>query len=106
MHHRLDSQLDEALKQIDVEGCQSAGGRIEYVGMFGMPSCIMPFKDAGKICQDSSECEGGCFVHLSNDDPMPQPGEARHGKCAANNSSYGCWWQVKEGIVQQGICMD
>ena len=41
MHHRLDSQLDEALKQIDVEGCQSAGGRIEYVGMFGMPSCII-----------------------------------------------------------------
>lgn len=37
----------EALKEIDVSACQKSAGKIEGVGIFGTPSCVIYYPNGG-----------------------------------------------------------
>lgn len=108
--HRRDlaERRATALEEIDVAACEEAGGTVTSVCMFGMPQCVTPFADAGKTCSDSSECQGRCLFDdqgLGNR-PGPVVGESALGNCEADSNPCGCWWEIADGKVQQGICAD
>jgi len=91
-----------ALRAIDVPKCEREGGHVQGVGMFGTPSCVKPFADAGKTCLDSSECLGTCVASHE-----AKVGDHVAGACQADTASlYGCFNAVEKGIVIAGICFD
>jgi hypothetical protein len=42
------------------EKCGERGGTFRRVCLAGRLQCVMPARDAGKACTDSSQCEHGC----------------------------------------------
>jgi hypothetical protein len=82
--------------------CQAQGGVVQEVGMFATPACVIPFSDAGKTCLDSSECLGLCKAA-----PEAIVGESASGTCQRDNQDiFGCYDEVKEGVVVEGMCLD
>ena len=56
--------------------CAARGGHMQSI-TFSSQGCVFPSKDNGKICSDSSECEGSC------DAPSGSPaGWEGTGKCS------------------------
>ena len=74
--------------------------------MFGTPACVTPYPNAGRECTDSSECDGMCEVALSGGDPNPEVGTETTGVWSADDDPCGCWFEVLDGTVQQGLCAD
>lgn len=77
------------------QACTKAGGTI-IAGLAG-PTCAMPEPDAGKICQENSDCSGFCVVNDNMD---------TQGTCSPTTPYFGCHnVLVAEGKVA-GICID
>lgn len=90
-----------------LEQCEASGGTIEKVGMVGMPACVVPTKDAGKPCGDSSECEGRCLVEDWRGEHPPRVGTLSRGTCEASNITNGCFGEVRRGrIATAFLCVD
>jgi len=108
MEQGLKRMRAEALSEIDIEACEASGGEIRGVCMFGIPDCVIPYSDAGDSCSDSSECEGRCVFDQStiNYDESPVVGQESKGICTADSDTCGCWWEIEDGVVQQGLCAD
>lgn len=91
-----------ALRAIDVTKCEREGGHVQGVGMFGTPSCVMPFADAGKTCLDESDCLGACIAPAG-----ARPGDRLSGACQADTAAlFGCNDLVSQGVVVAGMCLD
>lgn len=73
---------------LDDAKCEAGGGKIVN-GIIG-EVCAMPTSDAGKACNDISECEGLC---LSD------------GKCSEWDNNFGCTDVLVEG-EKVTICID
>ena len=87
--------------------CAARGGAIEGVGMFGTPSCVIPYADAGKACSNTSDCQGACLFNLDGSDrPIPKVGEPMTGTCEATNSTFGCFTEIDQGKAKASICVD
>lgn len=90
----------------DIVACQAVGGEMVESGMAGCERCIVQFADAGKTCQDSSECLGDCFavdVHLV----QPPTGKTNlKGQCSASNSPFGCRARLENGKSLGVLCVD
>ncbi len=58
----LDEDADATLIKNCQDKCVQQGGQWGGVihGRGRSPGCNEPTKDAGKICEDSSQCEAGC----------------------------------------------
>ena len=70
--------------------------------MFATPACVIPYPDAGKACSDKSDCLGMCKA--SDDATVGQPAT---GTCQRNNQDiFGCYSEVKGGVVVAGMCLD
>jgi hypothetical protein len=91
---------------IDAEACNARGGEVRGVCLTNYPACVVPFSDAGRRCRDSSECLGMCLVPEEELDPIPDPGTPMEGRCQSDNDPCGCFFEVKDGLVQQGLCAD
>jgi hypothetical protein len=63
--------------------------------------CVVAYKDAGKVCSDSSQCEGRC---IGDRDETP-PGQRVAGRCEADNDPCGCTTEII-GSVPRTICVD
>jgi hypothetical protein len=63
----------ECLAEVKSE-CESAGGTWRTDGSRGQISgdCVRPTKDEGKLCAESSQCEGTCRPELENGHPVRQ----------------------------------
>ena len=62
--------------------------------------CNLPTIDRGKICSDSSECQGGC--EAPNGAPF---GQQEAGRCSERlYSETGCFNAVIDGITSGEIC--
>lgn len=80
------------------ERCETRGGWYEHLCMLGIPFCVIPTKDAGKPCTDSSQCEQGCKYVGGNDTTLdkwpwrqvPSEGSDVQGECARNNFPASC----------------
>src|SRR5688572_30739460 len=84
----LQESRAKALAEIDQDACRRNGGHIGGVGMFGMPTCLIPNADGGKACTDSSQCLGKLCLQ-TDDSPLWTPDST--GKCILDESqTYGC----------------
>lgn len=76
-------------------------------GMMGMYSCVIPYADAGKACQDKSDCQGKCLTHdFGHDFNKSKPEEKVTGQCQKNSSHFGCYAEVRGGKIGPALCVD
>lgn len=77
--------------------------------------CVKAFADAGKSCNDSSECEGECLVDLATkcndanectDAEVPKSGEQVTGICQRDDDPCGSFVVVREGRAQPIVHRD
>ena len=93
--------LDNWQAQRELErNCKAAGGTVRGVGMFGTPSCVRPYKDAGKQCQSGSDCEGRCVADFD------APADTTVGACQATTDLSGCHSLVEDGSITTRVCSD
>lgn len=82
--------------------CLAGGGTMKQVGKLQSWKCITPYKDAGKACTDSSQCEGDCQTSVTTQtDTTPISGT-----CQVDNSHFGCSATVEKGKLGRAICVD
>jgi hypothetical protein len=97
----LEDMRNRSLAEIDRAGCEENGGEVTQEGMLGLYRCVLPYKDAGKACRSSEDCEGKCVA----DDSLAVGAEAE-GKCQPTDSPFGCYAEVVDGKVATAICVD
>lgn len=85
----------------DEQECKRVGGALDIVCMFGSEICLVPYRDGGKPCKSSRECEGEC--RAAGFHPY---GEKLVGQCAIDNNPCGCWTKVKGGKAAGQVCAD
>jgi hypothetical protein len=108
----LDREVDAARSRAaptaaERAQCEAGGGSIRGVGMFGLPSCVTPYADAGKVCRDKSDCRGRCIVELGHPgEPDLKPGDALTGQCQKDTALFGCYAEIVDGKVRHTICVD
>ena len=83
--------------------CAAQGGTIKLVGLMQTPACVIPSRDAGKVCTDGDDCEGDCWA--SPDTRPGRDGKAR-GYCQPDNMPFGCHAAVEDGVLQPALCAD
>ena len=84
-----------------VAACSAKGGSIQPVGKAQIPTCVVPYADAGKACTDKSQCEGACVLE-GNLEPQ---GDVT-GTCQKTNRQFGCYAKVVNGKATAAICVD
>lgn len=82
--------------------CLAGGGVMKQVGKLQSWKCITPYKDAGKACTDSSQCEGDCQTSVTT---QTTNGPVS-GMCQADNSRFGCTATVEKGKLGRTLCVD
>ena len=88
--------------KVDVAQCKAQGGEVRGVGMFATPACVVPFSDGGRECKDGGECQGMCKAG-----PDAAIGAKASGTCQVDTHDiYGCYNEVKAGVVVAGMCLD
>ena len=85
------------------EQCLLEGGKWNLTGIFGNPACIRQAKDAGKACQDSTDCEFKRCVYRGATLPPNSPAT---GVCVETNNMFGCSTPIRNGRVLGRICVD
>lgn len=91
--------------QID---CEAVNGKWQESDL----KCLVATTDAGKECNDSSECQGYCAVDLSQGPEIYSRfiSEGRpvktSGVCSENIFKYGCLAIAEEGFVNKIACVD
>jgi hypothetical protein len=96
--------------------CENAGGQWRANCVPNTPSCLMPYRDAGKQCADPSECESKmCIVDMvvecklgeeCRDPVRPKAGERAVGICKRTDESCGSYIEIKDGIAQDPYHID
>lgn len=81
--------------------CLSVGGKISNVGMRQAEVCIQRYPDAGKVCQDNSDCMGRCLAESRVPSQKPATG-----RCQVEDSLFGCRQSIENGIAQALLCID
>ena len=90
------------LSKIDVHACLDKGGVIKNVCMFGLPSCVQKYADAGKTCSDSSDCTGECRIEAG----LVEVGTQATGFCSIDSDPCGCFQLIVNGIAKHAVCAD
>jgi putative hemolysin len=85
------------------EDCKKKGGDLLAVGMMGREHCVIPFKDAGKACNDGSQCEGDCWAKSPRE--TAKDGKAA-GTCQPTNMPFGCNSRLDNGVASPVLCVD
>ena len=73
------------------------------IGMLGCYQCVVTYTDAGKACQDSSDCQGKC---KNTGEFLDANAKTQSGQCASDSSPFGCYQAIEEGVTQPAICVD
>lgn len=81
--------------------CSARGGSIQPVGKAQIPTCVVPYADAGKACTDKSQCEGSCILEGNL-----EPQENVTGACQKTDRQFGCYARVVNGKSTGAICVD
>jgi hypothetical protein len=84
MHAGAERARAEALARIDQPACRAKGGQVSARGMFGLPTCVVPFADAGKACSNKIDCDGRC---LAGESDLPI-GTAATGQCQRDDACF------------------
>jgi hypothetical protein len=97
--------VDSVRAEPSVEECRASGGAIRNVCRLQTPACVTPYSDAGKRCTDSRKCKGKCLLNADSDRPF-RPGDFATGRCEVDNDPCGCKFEVVNGRVAGGQCVD
>jgi hypothetical protein len=79
--------------------CERNGGIVKQAAFTGRHICVAPFKDGGKKCLDSSDCEGECLTYAS----LPE-GTPVQGMCEFSIQPGGCFQPVTNGVAGDEMC--
>ena len=86
-----------------VQACMAKSGAFLQQGRLGCYQCVVNYSDAGKACQESSDCQGKC----KNTGEFIESGTKNHsGQCASDSSGFGCYQTIEKGVAQPAICVD
>lgn len=88
----------------DPAACKAAGGGIRPVCRMQQAACVIAYKDAGKACTDSDQCQGRCVTGDEGDAPVA--GSATIGLCEADSDPCGCSTEVIGGKAASTLCID
>lgn len=88
---------------VDIAACTANGGEVKPICRMQKPACIFTYKDAGKACTDSDQCEGRC---VAADGAMPEGGATVAGVCETDNDVCGCSAEIVGGKAVAGRCVD
>ncbi len=86
-----------------IKACTAKGGTFSQQGMLGCYQCVVTYSDAGKACQDSSDCQGKC---KNTGEFVDANAKTQSGQCASDSSPFGCYQTIEEGVAQPAICVD
>ena len=87
----------------DPAACQAAGGAIRPVCRMQQPACVIAYRDAGKACTGSDQCDGRCVADDGYSPKAPGPVAAH---CEADSDRCGCATEVIGGQGQATLCID
>ncbi|WP_292052528.1 hypothetical protein [Brevundimonas sp. UBA5866] len=87
------------------EACAAQGGTFKPVGRAQTMRCVLNYSDAGKICSDSSQCQGDCLAEPATTGSTTA-GSATHGRCAPTSDRFGCRTEIRNGVAQPTLCID
>lgn len=87
----------------DPAACKARGGEVRPVCRRQVPRCVVHFSDAGKSCSNKSQCRGRC---LANPENAGKTGDSATGQCEQDDDPCGCKFEVKNGKIAAGICVD
>ena len=87
-----------AAKTSEEQQCESQGGY--WFEAIGPAFCNMPTQDFGKICNDDSDCQGGCIVSGNVGDTSVI------GECSQYRVVLGCNPVIEEGTITTILCQD
>ncbi len=85
---------------LDRLACKVHGGEYMVAGLSGRLFCNLKYKDGGKPCSDSSECEGRCIT-----ESLP-PFFTGLGYCEKYHATFGCYGEVENGELKNCVCVD
>ncbi|ALF58941.1 hypothetical protein [Psychrobacter urativorans] len=86
-----------------VQACAAQNGAFSQQGRRGCYQCVLSYADAGKVCQDASDCQGTC----EHKGEFVAAGLSKQvGQCATDSSPFGCRQVIKKGVAQPAICVD
>lgn len=94
----------ETATAIERSECHAAGGEVMKAGMLGWENCIQPMPDAGQACSSQSDCIDRCMIPLGEE--SAEFGEPATGQCSVNDSPFGCYQTVENGIATPVLCVD
>jgi hypothetical protein len=78
------------------------GGNWTHIGLPGTPKrCDLKATDGGKLCTDSSQCQGECMAPAG----ASEASETK-GTCSDYILNFGCARRVENGVVGMEICAD
>lgn len=86
-----------------VQACTAKGGAFSQQGMLGCYQCVVSYSDAGKTCQDSTDCQGKC---KNTGEFIENGAKNQSGQCASDSSPFGCYQTIEKGVAQPAICVD
>ena len=86
-----------------VQACTAKGGAFSQQGRLGCYQCVVNYIDAGKACQDSTDCQGKC---KNTGEFIAANVKTQSGQCASDSSGFGCYQTIEKGVAQPAICVD
>src|SRR4051794_21921333 len=86
------------LSASEARECKARGG-YQSRGGFGEPFCQFRYSDGGKACTGKADCQGSCVSDMPADARLGTipAGTAVAGRCAAEQSQFGCLALVEDG---------
>lgn len=93
--------LPPADGRCDQAACKAAKGTCVWGGFGCVEVCALLTTDVGKICSDSSECQGSCLA----DEKVPK-GTQTKGTCSPTMIGRGCSNPIVKGVASGHICAD
>lgn len=101
----VDTSLPLVQQAYSIESekvCDKHGGKWKKVDRQQAYACVLPADDAGKACNDSSECDVACVTANNQLDA----GQKTSGVCLENTDLFGCRAYVSKGVVEHTLCVD
>lgn len=101
----VDTSLPLVQQAYSIESekvCDKQGGRWKKVGRRQAYACVLPAKDAGNVCNDSSECEVACVTENNSVGAE----QRASGVCLESTDLFGCRAYVSKGVVEHTLCVD
>jgi hypothetical protein len=95
------SQETEATQYQSAETCREDGGSwLRGQDANHTQICLKPYSDAGISCENPSDCQGRCLAQFNEETSQNE------GRCQKNNNPFGCFVEMKDGEMQEEVCVE